>query len=104
MLKFLLLLALVVWLWYSPAVRRLWRKPAAKPPETTTPPSPGPSATSQPGLTDPPHGLMVRCSHCGLHLPQADALPGPDGQHYCCEAHRAAGPAQGATPGSGPHG
>jgi uncharacterized protein len=35
---------------------------------------------------------MVSCAHCGLHLPEADALPGPDGAHYCSEAHRRAGP------------
>jgi uncharacterized protein len=32
---------------------------------------------------------MVRCPVCSLHLPRADALPGPDGQLYCCPEHRA---------------
>ncbi|RDH97035.1 PP0621 family protein [Caldimonas thermodepolymerans] len=32
---------------------------------------------------------MVACAHCGVHLPQDEALSGPGG-HYCCEAHRAA--------------
>ncbi|MDM0045289.1 PP0621 family protein [Variovorax dokdonensis] len=36
---------------------------------------------------------MLRCAHCGLHLPAADALPGPDGKVYCSPAHRSAGPA-----------
>lgn len=85
MLKYLLLVVLLVWLWYSPAVRRLWRP---RPPEQ---PAQHPSTPSTPAGT-PAHGLMVRCSHCGLHLPQSDALPGPDGSAYCCEAHRAAGP------------
>jgi uncharacterized protein len=31
---------------------------------------------------------MVRCPICGLHLPRADALPGPGGQLYCCAEHR----------------
>jgi uncharacterized protein len=32
---------------------------------------------------------MVRCAHCGLHLPATDALPGPGGV-YCSAAHRRA--------------
>lgn len=31
---------------------------------------------------------MVRCAQCGLHLPQADALPGGDGRFYCTQEHR----------------
>lgn len=31
---------------------------------------------------------MVRCPVCSVHLPRTDALPGPDGQLYCCAAHR----------------
>jgi uncharacterized protein len=31
---------------------------------------------------------MVRCPVCAVHLPRADALPGPDGRLYCCAAHR----------------
>lgn len=30
---------------------------------------------------------MVRCDHCGLHLPQNDAVPGQHGT-YCSTAHR----------------
>ena len=30
---------------------------------------------------------MVRCAHCGLHLLEADAVPGARGL-YCSEAHR----------------
>lgn len=35
---------------------------------------------------------MVRCAHCGVHLPAAEALPGVQGLHYCSEDHRQAGP------------
>lgn len=34
---------------------------------------------------------MVRCAHCGLHLPQPDALPAGD-RYFCSEEHRALGP------------
>jgi uncharacterized protein len=34
---------------------------------------------------------MVRCPVCAVHLPRADALPGPDGRLYCCADHRARG-------------
>ena len=32
---------------------------------------------------------MVRCAHCGLHLPASDAVAGPGGV-YCSTAHRQA--------------
>jgi uncharacterized protein len=35
---------------------------------------------------------MVACAHCGLHLPQRDALSDAQQQSYCCEAHRKLGP------------
>ncbi|MFY7867811.1 PP0621 family protein [Roseateles sp.] len=36
------------------------------------------------------HSLtMVTCSHCGLHLPRDEALPGKGGV-FCGPAHRAA--------------
>jgi uncharacterized protein len=31
---------------------------------------------------------MIRCPVCSVHFPRADALPGPDGQLYCCAEHR----------------
>ncbi len=38
---------------------------------------------------------MVRCAHCGVHLPRGDALF--DGSRpYCSETHRLAGPQPGA--------
>lgn len=36
--------------------------------------------------------LMVRCDHCGVHLPREEALPGPSEGFYCNEAHRRLGP------------
>jgi uncharacterized protein len=38
---------------------------------------------------------MVACAHCGLHLPQAEAVVADVGGTvlpYCSEAHREAGP------------
>ncbi len=32
--------------------------------------------------------LMLRCAHCGVHLPRDEALPGKGGV-FCCEDHRA---------------
>jgi uncharacterized protein len=37
-----------------------------------------------------PPQAMVSCAHCGVHLPQDEAVGGPDGL-YCSEAHRALG-------------
>jgi len=35
---------------------------------------------------------MIACAHCGVHLPQTDALLDAGGRLYCGEAHRLAGP------------
>ena len=32
-------------------------------------------------------GRMVRCHYCDLHIPEAEAVHGPDGW-YCSEEHR----------------
>lgn len=84
MLKFLLLLVLIVWLWYSPAVRKLLRGGTTARP---TPASPPPS-TPDHHATD----AIVPCAHCGVHLPSQEALMDEHGQIYCSEAHRRAGP------------
>lgn len=31
---------------------------------------------------------MVACAHCGLHLPQADAVADGASQYYCSAEHR----------------
>lgn len=37
---------------------------------------------------DPEVERMVTCAHCGVHLPESEAVNG-GGQIYCSEAHRA---------------
>ena len=74
-MKYLLLIVVVVLvLW---AMRRASLPPPSPPPRRPEPPRLEP---------------MVRCSHCGVHLPRSEALMGPDGQAYCCAAHRSEGP------------
>ncbi|MDR3065714.1 MULTISPECIES: PP0621 family protein [Comamonas] len=34
---------------------------------------------------------MVACAHCGLHLPQADAVTDTSGQSFCSAEHRRLG-------------
>jgi uncharacterized protein len=45
--------------------------------------------SSQPNrrAAPPPPQDMVECPVCHVHLPRADALPGPAGQLYCCAEH-----------------
>ena len=81
MLKYLLLALLVVWLFYSPALRRLWQKP--------------PAAGKAPA--PPVQQVMLTCAHCGIHFPQSEALTltqAGQSQHFCCKAHLQAGPRQ----------
>lgn len=94
MLKFLLMavVALVLWKVLMPGDRSR-NRPSSRKPE----PSNEPDAPQE----------MVACAHCGLHLPEGDALSEPtaSGQprHYCCDAHRRAGPRtpQGQDQGQG---
>lgn len=82
MLKYLLLALLIVWLFYSPAIRRqLHRKP----------PTPQPSTPTSGEVTPV---VMRQCAHCGVHFPQADGLmvEVAGHQHYfCCPEHMRAG-------------
>ena len=90
-LKFVLLALLGLWLWYSPAVRKLWR------PERSTDTSNNPNKGPVPHSGDAAHmpttpENMVRCAHCGLHLPEGEAVKTVDGYRYCTAAHRDLGP------------
>lgn len=76
-MKYLLVLAVLMvafWLWRNG--RRQDQAEAVRQQRPEPRPAPG---TPQP---------MARCAVCGLHLPQADALPGPAGW-YCSAEHRA---------------
>lgn len=35
-------------------------------------------------------GTMIRCAHCGLHIPAEEGVV-VDDQPYCCEEHRRLG-------------
>ena len=43
---------------------------------------------SQSAAPPPKQQDMVQCPVCSVHLPRSDALPGPNGQLYCCAEHR----------------
>lgn len=74
-MKFLLVIVVIlagVWLLLG---RRRSRPPAVKPaPKTAGPQN------------------MLVCSHCGVHLPAAEAIKDAAARPYCSEAHRLAGP------------
>lgn len=72
-MKFLILLAVLV------VAYLFWRNARlGAPPRDARPPKPPAGAPQE----------MVRCAHCGLHLPQADALPGPGERFFCSQEHR----------------
>lgn len=73
---FLVLLALALLWWFS-ARKRSGTRGAAPPP-------------ARPAGAE----AMVRCVHCGVHLPRGEALL--DGElAFCSETHRRAGPQAG---------
>ncbi len=82
MWKFILLAAVVLWLLYSPGVRKLLRGLRS---------GDAPASPEQPARPV----AMVPCAHCGVHLPGSDALVNEAGQPFCSEAHRRAGPRRG---------
>ena len=75
-MKYLLVLV-VLWVAFM-----LWRSGRRRDVERAKPP-PSSNTLSAPQA-------MIRCAHCGLHLPAADVLPGKDGKVYCSAAHRQA--------------
>ncbi|MFV0370599.1 MAG: PP0621 family protein [Azonexus sp.] len=66
MLKYLLLLLLALIVWWS------WRAPRR--PQAAQPPK--------------DEETMVACARCGVYLPASEALPGPQGRHFCSPQHR----------------
>ena len=72
-MKYLILLVVVL------AVLWLWRSGRS---------DDAPPARKRKDSPDAAPQDMVRCPVCSVHLPRSDALPGPDGQLYCCAAHR----------------
>jgi uncharacterized protein len=70
----LLALAAIFWLLYRLILTLLVksRRPAAP---AKSPPADAAIAT------------VVRCAHCGLHVPQGEALKSGD-HYYCCKEHR----------------
>ena len=72
----LLFLAFLIWLGWV-----LWRRVKALLDATGTA-SRGPSAGS------PQQLHMLRCEHCGLHVPEHEAVRALNGHVYCCEDHR----------------
>ena len=86
MLKFLLLAALLLWLLYSPGVRKLLRglRGGDAPAQTAQAERPRAADAKRPVS-------MLPCAHCGVHLPGGDALLNEAGEPFCSEAHRRAG-------------
>ncbi len=72
MLKLLLLgvLAAIIWL--------AWKKSLS----SSAPRAPAPRREER----------MVACAHCGVHLPEGEAIAAGE-KHFCSAAHRDAGPA-----------
>lgn len=79
-LWWLLLGLAAVWLFKN------WRRRIDRP-DAPDAPAQAPARPAAPALPLE----MVRCAHCGVHLPSSEAIQA-DGRPYCSPAHRDAGP------------
>jgi uncharacterized protein len=85
-MKYLLVaLVLVVAVWVLLARAR---RVKSKPPQSGAGPSERTSQTSDSESSV----AMVACCHCGVHLPQSDAVFDLEGQVFCSPEHQRAGP------------
>ena len=80
MMKYLLLLIVLAFVSFLLGVKRARQPERRGDPSSAAPPVP-------PGPPKPKS--IVSCAHCGLHLPQDEALPGRGGM-FCGAAHRTA--------------
>ncbi|MFZ2296663.1 PP0621 family protein [Aquabacterium sp.] len=84
MLKYLLIAVVVIWLLYSPILRRARQ---LKRDRRTAAPTAAPGPAKAPQVED-----MVACAHCGVHLPASEAFRDAVNRPYCSDVHRIAGP------------
>ncbi len=84
----------MLWLLIGLAVYLLLRK-WIRERETTAEEATRQAAPRRPGAASSATGRMVRCAHCGLHLPESEAVRSGDGRDYCSPAHLTAGPRTG---------
>jgi uncharacterized protein len=89
-MKYLILIAVVVVVGWLTLARRNRLPKRGKGTEADA----GPSKTHNSKTRDTKDGpqTMLSCTHCGLHLPQADAVFDAQGRVFCGAAHRLAGP------------
>lgn len=82
MIKYVILLAVVgLVIWWMRRGRSSDDQPRAPQQKKDT------GAPSDPAAPTP----MLACAHCGVHLPQAEAVIDVAGRPFCGEAHRLAG-------------
>ncbi len=84
----------LLWMLIGLAVYLLWRK-WQRERDAATADAARQAAPRRPGAEQPSTGRMVRCAHCGLHLPESEAVRSGDGRDYCSPAHLSAGPRTG---------
>ena len=84
-MKYLILLAVILVVGWWTFGRR--RPPAAPPRERDA----SPPDNNRQGEVVAPQPMLV-CAHCGVHLPQAEAVLDATERPFCSEAHRLAGP------------
>jgi len=89
-MKYLLVIAVVVGVLWLLAVQRRRQRGREDDAARDRGPADAPPASSRPGQPGPVTPQMVRCAHCGVHLPQPEALV-VGALHYCGPEHRDAG-------------
>jgi len=75
-IRSILLILLIFFLWQLFKILQRRSKKLKKQQDTIVPKS-------------PPETLL-RCAHCGTHIPKKEAVYSEDGRVFCCSAHKAA--------------
>ena len=91
-MKFLILLVLIVGLaWWTFGRRKPSSDDTARPDEGSKAGNKqsAPAAKATEAAEPQP---MLACVHCGVHLPQGDAVLDAQARPFCSEVHRLAGP------------
>lgn len=80
---------IIFWFFAILVILTVWRMINSRQQGNKTPPPA--QKSGQKGAQNLPADPLVRCAHCGIHLPRSEALQ-VNGQTWCSQEHARLGP------------